>query len=60
MNVRYVAGEITYSEDPVTGRYVEVCYMETPLTACVLNGMQSCVNFLLAAGTNINFPDSLG
>ena len=60
MNVRYVAGETTYSEDPTTGRYVEVCYMETPLTACVSNGRQSCVNLLLAAGTNINFPDSLG
>ena len=60
MNVRYVAGETTYSEDPVTGRYVEVHYMETPLTACVLNGMQNCVNLLLAAGTDINFPDSLG
>ena len=34
--------------------------METPLTACVLNGRQSCVNLLLAAGTDINFPDSLG
>ena len=59
MNVRYVAGETTYSEDPATGRYVEVQYMETPLTACVSNGRQSCVNLLLAAGTDINFPDSL-
>ena len=60
MNVRYVAGETTYSEDPATGRYVEVRYMETPLTACVSNGRQSCVNLLLAAATDINFPDSLG
>ena len=60
MNVRYVAGETTYSEDPAMGRYVEVRYMETPLTACVSNGRQSCVNLLLAAGTDINFPDSLG
>ena len=35
MNVRYVAGETTYQEDPGTGRYIEVRYMETPLTACV-------------------------
>ena len=60
MNIKYVAGETTYSEDPATGRYVEVRYMETPLTACVANGRQSCVNLLLAAGTDVNFPDSLG
>ena len=60
MNVRYVAREMTYSEDPVTGRYVEVRYMETPLTASVSNKRQNCVNLLLAAGTDINFPDSLG
>ena len=60
MNVRYVAGETTYSEDPAMGRYVEVWYMETPLTARVSNGGQSCVNLLLAADTDINFPDSLG
>ena len=60
MNVRYVAGETTYQEDPVTGRYVEVRYMETPLTACVPKGKQNCVNLLLAAGTDINFPDSIG
>ena len=59
MNVRYVAGEITYSEDPATGRYLEVRYMETPLTACVSNGKQSCVNLLLAAGMDINFGRSL-
>ena len=60
MNVRYVAGDTTYQEDPVTGRYVEVRYIETPLTACVNNGKQNCVNLLLAAGTDVNFPDSLG
>ena len=60
MNVRYVAGEMTYQEDPTTGRYVEVRYMETPLTACVSNGRQNCVNLLLVASTDINFPDSLG
>ena len=60
MNVRYVAGETTYSEDPAMGRYVEVRYMETPLTACVSNGRQSCVNLLLTAGMDINFPDNLG
>ena len=60
MNMRYVAGETTYPEDPVTGRYVEVHYMETPLTACVSNRKQSSVNLLLAAGTDINFLDSLG
>ena len=60
MNIKYVAGDTTYSEDPATGRYVEVRYMETPLTACVANGRQSCVNLLLAAGTDVNFPDSLG
>ena len=60
MNVRYAAGETTYQEDPVTGRYVEVHYMETPLTACVSNGKQNCVNLLIAAGTDVNFPDSLG
>ena len=60
MNVRYVAGEMTYQENPATGRYVEVHYMETPLTACVSNGRQNCVNLLLAAGTDVNFPDSLG
>ena len=60
MNMRFVAGETTYQEDPATGRYVEVCYMETPLTACVSNGKQNCVNLLLATGTDINFPDSLG
>ena len=60
MNVRYVAGEVTYQEDPVTGRYVEVRYMETPLTACISNGRQNCVNLLLVAGTDVNFPDSLG
>ena len=60
MNMRYVAGETTYLEDPAKGRYVEVCYMETPLTACVSNGRQSSVNLLLATGTNINFSDSLG
>ena len=60
MNVRYAAGETTYQEDPATGRYVEVHYMETPLTACVSNGKQNCVNLLIAAGTDVNFPDSLG
>ena len=60
MNVRYAAGEMTYQEDPATGRYVEVHYMETPLTACVSNGKQNCVNLLIAAGTDVNFPDSLG
>ena len=60
MNVRYVAGETMYSEDPAMGRYEEVRYMETPLTACLSNRRQSCVNLLLAAGTDINFPDSLG
>ena len=60
MNVRYAAGEMTYQEDPATGRYIEVCYMETPLTACVSNGKQNCVNLLIAAGTDVNFPDSLG
>ena len=34
--------------------------METPLTACVANRRQSCVNLLLAAGTDVNLPDSLG
>ena len=60
MNVRYVAGETSYQEDPATGRYIEVHYMETPLTACVSNGRQNCVNLLLVAGTDVNFPDSLG
>ena len=60
MNVRYVAGETTYQEDPATGRYVEVHYMETSLTTCVSNGRQNCVNLLIAAATDINFPDSLG
>ena len=60
MNVRYVAGETTYQEDPGTGRYVEVRYMETPLTARVSNGRQNCVNLLIVAGTDVNFPDSLG
>ena len=60
MNTRYVAGETTYQEDPATGRYVEVWYMETPLTACVTHGRQTCVNLLLAAGTDVNIPDSLG
>ena len=60
INIKYVAGDTTYSEDPATGRYVEVRYMETPLTAWVANGRQSCVNLLLAAGTDVNFPDSLG
>ena len=61
MNVRYVAGDVsTYHEDPSTGKYVEVCYMESPLTSCVANGSQNCVNLLLAAGTDVNFVDSLG
>ena len=60
MNVRYVAGETTYQEDPGTGRYIKVRYMEIPLTACVTNGRQNCVNLLLAAGTDVNFPDSFG
>ena len=34
--------------------------METLLTASVNNGRQICVNLLLAAGTDVNFPDSLG
>ena len=51
---------MTYQEDPAMGRYVEVRYMETPLTACVSNGRQNCVNLLIAAGTDVNFPDSLG
>ena len=55
MNVRYAAGETTYKEDPAMVRY-----METPLTACVSNGKQNCVNLLIAAGTDVNFPDSLG
>ena len=59
MNVRYVARETTYQADPATGRYVEVCYMETPLKACISNGRQNCVNLLLAAGTDVTFPDSL-
>ena len=50
MNVRYVAGETTYQEDPARGRYIEVHYMETMLTACVSNGRQNCVNLLIAAG----------
>ena len=33
--------------------------METPLTACVSNGRQNCVNLLIAAGTDVNFLDSL-
>ena len=60
MNVRYVAWETTYQEDPATGRYVEVHYMETPLMSCVSNGRQNCMNLLLATGTDSNFPDSLG
>ena len=60
MNIRFAAGETSYQEDPVTGRYVEVRYMVTPLTACVSNGRQNCVNLLLAAGADINFSDSLG
>ena len=60
MNVRYAARETTYQEDPATGRYVEVHYMETPLTTCVSNGKQNCVNLLIAAGTDVNYPDSLG
>ena len=60
MNMRYIAGETTYQEDPRTGCYNEVRYMETPLTALVNNGKQNCVNLLLAAGTDVNFPDSLG
>ena len=60
MNVRYVADETTYQEDPATGRYVEVWYMETPLTACVTHCRQTCVNRLLAARIDVNFPDSLG
>ena len=50
---------MTYQELAM-GRYVEVCYMEIPLTACVSNGKQNCVNLLIAAGTDVNFPDSLG
>ena len=60
MNIRYVAGDTTYSEDPATGRYIEVHYMETPLTACITHGRQICVNLLLAVSTDVNFPDSLG
>ena len=60
MNIKYVAGVTNYSEDPAMGRYIEVRYMETPLTACVANRCQSCVNLLLAAGTDVNLPDSLG
>ena len=60
MNVRYVAGETTYQEDLRTGRYTEVRYMKTPLTASVTNGKQNCVNLLLTAGTDLNFPDSFG
>ena len=60
MNMRSVASEMPYQKDLATGRYIEVCYMETQLTACVSNGRQNCVNLLLAAGTDINFPDSLG
>ena len=60
MNVRYAAGETTYQEDPATGRYIEFHYMETPLTACVSNGKQNCVNLLIVAGIDVNFPDSLG
>ena len=60
MNVRYIAGETTYKEDLRTGHYNEVRYMETPLTALVDNGKQNCVNLLLTAGTDANFPDSLG
>ena len=29
-------------------------------SACVSNGKQNCVNLLLAVGTDVNFPDSLG
>ena len=43
MNVRYMAGEISYQEDPRTGHYNEVRYMETPLTASVNNGSHNCV-----------------
>ena len=60
MNVRYAAGETTYQEDPVTGRYVEVRYMETRSLPVVSNGKQNCVNLLIVAGTDVNFPDSLG
>ena len=60
MNIHYIGGETTYQEDPRTGWYTEVRYMETPLTVTVSNGRQNCVNLLLAAGTDVNFPDSLG
>ena len=60
MNVRYVAGETTYQEDPRTGCYTEVRYMETPLMASVNNGKMNSVNLLLAVGADVNFPDSLG
>ena len=46
--------------DPRTGRYTEVRYMEIPLTTLVSNGKQNSVNLLLAAGTDVNFADSLG
>ena len=59
MNIQYIRGETTYQEDPRTGQYTVVRYMETPLTAAVSNGRQNCVNLLLAVGTDINFPDSL-
>ena len=60
MNIRYISGENTYQEDPRTGQYTEVRYMETPLTASVSNGRQNSVNLLLVAGTDVNCADSLG
>ena len=60
MSMRYVDGETTYQEDPRTGHYTEMRYMETPLMASVNNGKQNSLNLLLAVRTDMNFPDSLG
>ena len=60
MNVRYIARKTTYQGDPQTGCYVEVRYMETPLIAAVTNGHQNCVNLLIVAGADVNFPGSVG
>ena len=60
MNICYIGGKTTYQEDPRTGCFAEMRYMETPLTESVSNGRPNSVNLLLATGTDVNFADNLG
>ena len=60
VNMKYYAGDSKYEIDPRTGRYLEIRFMETPLTTAVSHGQHGCTNLLLATGADVNCADSHG